>query len=133
MYEHQAELIRSHKCPHCDGKRKVVDRDTYEEGTCPHCKGTGEPTEDDLERLELHDKGICLICKLPLIKGESSGSKYDPSGTNDCLDHLREYVFELEGTIGILEGRINELEAEVEGLGSEVSILDAELDGHSRP
>jgi hypothetical protein len=64
----------------------------------------------DLERLAKHDEGQCLICKLPHVEGEGPGSKYEPSGTNDCLDHLRQYVFCLENHIAGLVTRVEELE-----------------------
>ena len=97
MYAYQAELIRAGKCYNCRGEKTARAGEDYH-AKCQKCGGTGLPTEEDLERLKVHEQGICLICKLPLVEGheDDTESKYAPSGVNDCLDHLRQYVMKLE-------------------------------------
>jgi hypothetical protein len=111
LFHYQTEYIRSGKCHRCSGTGQVcVNRETYEKGPCLRCGGTGEATKKDRERLALHDKGTCLICKLPLVEGQENNpaSKYDNSGINDCLDHLRQYVLALEKSIvELMEERFN--------------------------
>lgn len=93
MLNYQAEHIRKGECPVCHGKGRVHADD---EVPCGHCGGDGKATSKDRERLETHDEGTCLICKLPHVGLHNPTTKYVPSGTNDCLDHLRQYVLELE-------------------------------------
>lgn len=104
MLNYQAEYIRKNECWVCHGSGRVRVDDEYNTGPCSNCEGTGKATDKDRERLKIHDDGICLICKMPHVEGHSSTSKYEPSGSNDCLDHLRQYVLELEGRLAKLEG-----------------------------
>lgn len=106
MYAYQAEYIRKNKCHTCYASGTVyVGEDRNDEVRCGHCEGTKKATKKDRERLALHDKGVCLICKLPHVEGREKdpSSKYEPSGNNDCLDHLRQYVLRLEARVAALE------------------------------
>lgn len=95
LYEYTYKLIRDGKCAWCGGDKILSD-------ICIACKGTGKPSDDQLKRAEMYDKGICCICLLPMINEKLMSSD------NDCLNHVIQYTRSLEDRIRHLELKTKE-------------------------